>query len=127
MAFDVNKVLEEVQNPVDHTAEYDAADAKKNGVISLFSYLSILLLIPFFAANDSKFARFHVNQGLMLLIADVVLGLVGELLGLIPVVGTIFKIVFGLAVLAATIFGIYNAVTGKAKEIPFIGKYTLVK
>ena len=101
----------------------------------MLSYLGILVLVPIFAAKDSAYARFHANQGLLLIIAavawsvavNIVTGilraiwswlgnLVGGLLG-------IASIVF----LAAVVVGIINAVGGKAKELPFIGKYRILK
>ena len=130
MAFDVNKIVEEMKNPADHTAEFDAADIQKNKVLSLFSYLGILLLIPLFAAKDSKYAKFHVNQGLWLLIAEVATSVLMAATGFIPVLGTIVAIicwVCDVVLLVYAIIGIVNAVTGKAKEVPFVGKKALIK
>ncbi len=118
----------------DTSDEYEAEDKEKNKVMAVLSYIGILVLIPIFAAKGSKFAKFHANQGLVLLLANlaygVVTGLLGWLLGLIPVVGTFFPTVFGvlsLVFLAGMILGIYNAVKGNAKELPFIGGFKILK
>lgn len=39
--------------------------------MAVLAYFGILVLIPILAAKESKFARFHANQGLILLITGV--------------------------------------------------------
>lgn len=124
---DFNEML---TNTPDTTAEYDPNDIEQNKVMALLAYLSILVLIPIFAAPKSKFARFHVNQGIVLAIAEVIASILAGILTSIPFIGWLFGIVFGLIDLAAfilAVLGILNAVNGKAKELPFIGKFRLLK
>ncbi len=52
-------------------------------VMGILCYLGILVLIPIFAAKDSKFVRFHANQGLILLLASVAYGIATWLVTLI--------------------------------------------
>lgn len=118
----------------DSTSEYNAEDIAKNKIISLFSYIWILFLVPMFAAKDSKFARFHANQGLVLFIietAAVILHKVcAVVFGPIFLLGTLLSILFWLVdilTLALAIIGIINAVQGKAKQLPVIGKITILK
>ena len=118
----------------DRTGDFDPRDIEDNKVISLFSYLGILFLIPLLAAKNSKYARFHVNQGIVLFIFDIVFGAIGGmcvgLLALIPVVGAIIGglVSTGVSVLILVfvILGICNALTGKAKRLPLIGKFDLL-
>ena len=119
----MSEELKNVINTPDTTAEFDAADIENTKILSLFSYLGILLLIPLLACKDSKFARFHVNQGLVLLIA----GLIASVIALIPLVGWIVSAVWSIIDLVLVILGIVNAVTGKAKELPIIGKFRILK
>ena len=88
-----------------------------------------LFIIPLLAAKDSKFAKFHVNQGIVLFIAELVcsiaVGIVSAILRFIPVVraflpATLTTLV-SIAALAFMIIGIVNAAQGKAKELPLIG------
>ena len=53
--------------------EMDPADVNANKVMGVLAYLGILVLIPIFAAKGSKFARSHANQGLILLILEIVI------------------------------------------------------
>lgn len=119
----------------DTTAEFDPADIAANKAMALLAYIGILVLIPLLAAKNSKYARFHTNQGLVLLLAEiafsVVRGIVMAIMGAISsVLSTIFSILFwvvSLLFLVLLILGIVNAVTGKAKELPVIGKLRLIK
>ena len=114
----------------DTTAEYEPKDIQDNKIMAVLAYIGLLLLIPLFAAKNSKFARFHVNQGLPLMIVGLAIGIISIPLGLIPIVGIITSIIFGLAglcVLALAILGIVNAATGKAKKLPLVGKFKILK
>lgn len=122
--INVDSVVENIKalnNTADTTAQYEKHDIENNKILALFSYIGILFLIPLLAASNSKFARFHANQGLVFFLANLVLGLVCTVLAFIPVVGAIIDVLIGLVSLAVMILGIYNAVTGKAKELPVIG------
>ena len=57
------ETVKNLGNTADVTGDFDAADIAKNKVLSLFAYIGILFLIPLLAAPNSKFARFHTNQG----------------------------------------------------------------
>ena len=141
VADTVKEKFNEFNNTADTTNEYDPADIENNKLMALLSYIWILVLVPLFAAKDSKFARFHANQGLLLLIAELIVGLavgiissiVSLVLGLIGLgviavaaVGIVGAAV-GIVSLIYLVLGIYNCVTGKAKELPFIGKFRILK
>ena len=112
----------------DTTADYTKEDIDKNKVMGVLAYLGLLVLVPLLAAKDSKFARFHSNQGLVLLIAEVICSVLSGILSLIPfwlIRLPIYLVQIALFVLA--IIGIVNAASGKAKELPLIGKITILK
>ena len=114
----------------DYTASFDQNDIQQNRVMSILSYLGILVLIPLFAAKESPFARFHCNQGIVLVLAEVILSAAGRLLGGLPLVGWIIKLVAalgGIALFVFAIMGIINAVNGRAKELPLIGGFQILK
>lgn len=119
----------------DYTMQFDPNDVQQNKVLALFAYLEILFLIPLLAAPNSPYARFHANQGLVLfltsIISGVVMGVLAVILIWIPVAGVILIAVLGAAISICMfifmILGIVNAVTGKAKELPIIGKIRILK
>lgn len=115
----------ELNNTEDTTAEFDPEDISKNKVYAVLAYLSWLILIPIFVAKDSKFARYHANQGLVLAICST-LGFI--LLGVLPNIWIISLItsLFEIAVWIIDVIGIVNAVNGKAKELPIVGKFRIL-
>lgn len=56
--------LSGMNKTADLTDQFDKADVEQNKVMAILAYFGILVLIPILAAKDSKFARFHANQGL---------------------------------------------------------------
>lgn len=119
--FDLSEKFNELNNTADTTSEYDAQDIEKNKVMALLAY--IIFLIPLLAAKDSKFARFHANQGLVLFLG----GIIASVVAVIPVIGWIIAPIAGLVITVLAIIGILNALNGRAKELPVIGKFKILK
>ncbi len=123
-----------INDTEDTTNEYDPQDIMQNKNITIFAYLGILLLIPLFGAPNSRFARFHINQGLTLLILDVAVSLVLTFVHLLfalitPILGALVTIIITLVNLVALVYlilGILNVVNGRAKELPFIGRVRII-
>lgn len=101
----------------------DPQDAQDNKVLAILSYFGILFIIPLVAAPNSKFAKFHANQGLLLFLFGIILGIVS----VIPILGWIVAVVGSIASVVFFIMGIINAAKGEAKELPLIGKYRIIK
>jgi len=121
---------EKLTNTTDSTSEFDENDIQQNKTMSIFAYLSWLVLIPLLAAKESKFARFHCNQGIILAIVEIIAWVVLSILSIIPYVGwifVIFNVLLSVACLVLAILGIINAVNGKAKELPVVGKIRILK
>lgn len=117
------KISAALNSGADKTSQFDEKDINDNKVFALLSYFSWLVLIPIFAAKDSKFARFHANQGIMIAVFELVLFIIG----LIPVLGWIVKFVGGIIAVIFSLMGIIAAAKGEAKELPLIGKYVILK
>ena len=143
--------IQNLMNTTDTTASFDKNDIEQNKIMALLSYLGILVLVPIFGAPQSKFARFHANQGLVLAIVDIGYAIVQGIL--MAIFGVIFKstvrfnsvgwpvysrgVIYGIlsfvlcipwfVIVFFIVIGIINAVNGKAKELPFIGKIRILK
>ena len=114
----------------DRTAEFEEKDIKDNMIMGIFAYLSILVLIPLFAAKNSKYARFHANQGIVLCIVSILFSIVISILTRIPFIGWLFAVIgsiIGLVWLVYAVLGIVDVVNGKARELPFIGGIRILK
>jgi uncharacterized membrane protein len=110
-------------NTADTTGEYDPNDISANKVMAILAYFGILVLIPILAAPTSKFARFHSNQGVIVLIV----ALVGWILGFVPIIGWLASLIVTLFAVVIAIIGLINAAQGKAKEVPVVGSLRLLK
>jgi uncharacterized membrane protein len=126
---DLNDKLGSITNTADRTAQFDPQDVQKNKAMGVLAYLSWLIIIPLLAAKDSKFARFHCNQGLVLAIAETLCWIVVKIFGGIPVIGWVLRVAVGLldlAFLVLAVMGIVNAASGKARELPLLGSFRLL-
>ena len=131
---DYSAKISALNETADTTADFDKADIEQNKVMGVLAYLSWLVLIPIFAAKGSKFARVHANQGLVLAITEIawwiVQGILSSVLysiswrlGFISTILGLVNIVF----LVLLVIGIMNAANGRAKELPVIGKFKILK
>ena len=119
----------------DYTAQFDYNDIQQNKVLAVLAYFWILFLVPLLAAPNSQFARFHANQGLVLFLADiasgVVIGILSAILIWIPIAGVILigliSAAIGICLFVFMIMGIVYAATGRAKEVPLLGKIKIIK
>ncbi|MBO7514735.1 MAG: zinc ribbon domain-containing protein [Lachnospiraceae bacterium] len=115
----------------DFTAQFSAAEKEDNKLWAVLAYFGLLCLIPLFVAKDSKYAKFHTNQGLLLLIIEASLGVASIIFSLIPFVKAVIAPIFlSVTILfGATMFvyGIMNAVQDRAKELPGIGGIRILK
>lgn len=119
----VDEAINRLTNTADTTSDYAVDDINNNRLMAILAYIGILVLVPLFAAKESPFARFHTNQGLLLLI----LHLIGWVLSFIPYIGWVACGIINVVCFVLFILGLINAVRGDAKELPLIGKYRILK
>ena len=131
--------IEQIKNFILNTPrckdQISPRDISDNKTLSIFSYFGLLFLIPWLASKNSRFARFHANQGLLLFLftvaASIAVSIVTFIFGFIPVLGVIVNVIMWLvyyvAVIGYMVLGIYNVVKGRANELPVIGKFRLIK
>lgn len=107
---------------------FDSADIRDNKVMAVLAYMGLLVLIPLFAAKESRFVRYHAKQGLILLIAEMIFAVSYCILSFI-VLSISWRLYFivKIAGMASYLFpvlaviGIGNVVGGRTKELPVIG------
>ncbi len=104
-------------------------DESNDKLFGIFSYLSILVLVPVIAGK-TEFVKFHANQGLVLFIMEAIVGTIIGVLSRIYIVGIIFGIIgvlFELACLVLSLMGIVNVANYDEKELPIIGSIHILK
>lgn len=98
---------------------FDKKDIEDNKLVAALAY--IVFFIPLLAAKDSKFAKEHAKQGLVLLIVSVIIWIAGMV---IPVIGWFIIGPLGsLLVLVIALVAIIKTLQGEFWEIPVIGQY----
>jgi uncharacterized membrane protein len=102
--------------------EFSVEDIEKNKTVAGLAY--ILFFLPLLTCPDSQFGKFHANQGLLILILSVIGSII---LSIIPFIGWVLLPFFTIAVLVVAIIALVNTINGKAKELPIIGKFRLLK
>ena len=118
---DLSAKVTNLNNTADITDQFDKDDIEKNKVMGLLAY--ILFFIPLLAAKDSPFARYHANQGLVLFLAAIL----SSVILIIPILGWIIAPILSIVITVLAVIGIINALNGKAKELPMIGKFKILK
>ncbi len=140
----VSGFFKKLTDTKDYTSECDAADIEKNRVMGILAYIPLLFLIPYFAQPNSKYAKFHANQGVLVTIIFFGLGLVNTLIDIVvweilgaPDIGFLNFVagfitgflgsVSSAFFLFMMIVGLINAVNSKMKELPILGKIRILK
>lgn len=126
--------------PVEETVD---PDVQRHKGIAILAY--VFFVIPLVLAPNSKFARFHANQGLLVfilwcvaVIGTVVItvgwGMIGHLMDNVPILSFFFgcfahiiPLLLMVGVIALTIMGIIHAANGEQKELPLLGHLSLIK
>src|SRR5262245_55309593 len=98
----------------------NSTDAKTNRTImGVFAYLGVLIIIPFLLAKDDSFVKFHLRQGVVLVIIEIAVWVLGSMSWQLWPLLTVVNL--GTIVLA--VIGIVNVVQHKEAELPFVGSF----
>ncbi|NLC25752.1 MAG: hypothetical protein GX777_03910 [Fastidiosipila sp.] len=109
---------------------------EQSKVVSALAYLGILFFLPLVVTPVTRYGKFHANQGLLLLLTSVAGGIIIAILSAIffaiswrlIFLGSLLYAVFYIGIVVLVILGIVNALGGKAKPLPVIGKmFTIIK
>lgn len=109
-------------------AQETRPDEQQLKVISAVGYLGLLFLVPLLMYPKEKFAVFHANQGLILLITAIALNIAITILGPLTLgLGFLLSPLAWIATVALLVIGVMNAYGGRMKRLPVIGKFDLLK
>lgn len=123
--IDQNSTIEEPKNKKAAPTVKAAEKTYSRSSIIFVSALSYLIFfLPFLVCRDEPFARFHLNQALLLWIF---MGALYLIFGFIPTVNLIALPFILMFHLLGILVGINYAARGKAKPLPIIGRIKLVK
>jgi uncharacterized membrane protein len=106
-----------ITNPIIMDEQAHQPKQGQNKLMGVLAYLGILIIIPFLVAKNDPFVKFHIKQGLLLVIVEVAVWLIGTSMWQL---WTLLSLV-NLATLVLSIIGIVNVIQGQQKELPLIG------
>jgi uncharacterized membrane protein len=109
-------------NPAGSVNAEPAKATKQSGnniLMGILSYLGILIIIPFLVAKENPFVKFHLKQGLVLIVLYAIVWAVELFLGgLWPLFSLVRLIAFILAII-----GIVNVIRSQERELPIVGQF----
>lgn len=109
-------------NDINIEKTFTEAEVKKNSAVAAIAYLvPILFFLPICIDGNSTYCKFHANQSLTWLIVLFILGIVFLILGMIPVLGVLFRLLWPFIALAVDLAFVYGSIKGKALKLPFVG------
>ncbi|OQC00744.1 MAG: Double zinc ribbon [Firmicutes bacterium ADurb.Bin099] len=133
------ETFEDINKTPDSTDEYDPEEIETFKGICIVAYLGILVLIPTLCFPKIKFVRYHSNQGLILAIINIAFSMVISFFNFIvrlivadwlrvflAIIVGIISFAGAVVLLYLVVTGIINAAKGRAKELPFIGKFRIL-
>lgn len=92
----------------------------------ILSYLWVLALIPYLTEQRDPEVKWHARHGLVLLIAEVILGVIFFILGLLPVLNCLFGILsifVWLGIIVVHVLCLVKALQGERFKIPYVSPY----
>lgn len=90
---------------------------KQNTLMAVLAYIGPLIIVSFIFSKDDPFVKFHIKQGLLLLIGSAIIWILS---GTFWQFWMIFNLL-NLAIFILAVVGILNVLRGEQKELPFVG------
>ena len=111
------------------TVAFDAADVAANRDAASLGY--VLFFMPLLSCGNSRLGRFCANQGLLLSLCYLAARVILRSFRWLFLFGFLYDFAVTLVGLAALALGIYMAVQlrkyGRVTQLPYVGKYTLIR
>ncbi len=120
--------MDQTQNPegsapVTQTAPPQApvtAGENNTTLMGILAYFGILVIIPFLMAKNDPFVKFHIKQGLVLVVIELAVMVAGSMVYMIAPI----LMLVNLGALVLSIIGIINVVNKKEVPLPLVGQFS---
>ena len=90
---------------------------------SIVAYITVIGWLIAWFAGDREGAKVHLNNGLILVFATLINGVIG----FFPIIGGLLNYLLGIAILVYIIIGIVYAAQDQDKELPLIGQIKILQ
>ena len=88
-------------------------------LMGILAYLGPLVIIPFLTSKNDPVVKFHIKQGLVLVVIELIVYVAGMMVWMLA---PVFMIV-NIGTLVLSILGILNVVNKKQAELPLVGQF----
>lgn len=107
--------------------EEKKSSTENDKLMGILAYVGILVIVPLFAGGNSKFVKYHANQGLVnvLFFAAIFFGLMIINIA-VPMLALLTWALYFVPTVFA-IMGIMNVINNEMKPLPLIGGIKLIK
>jgi len=99
----------------------DTQSGQTNTLMGALAYLGPLIIVSYLVAKDNPFVKFHIKQGLVLFIAEVILWILSSYFWVMFYQFWMLYQLINLGILVLIVLGIINVVQGKEAELPLVG------
>lgn len=107
-------------NQQNNKASKSAPAMEESTLMAVLAYIGPLVIVSYLTKKDNPFVKFHIKQGLVLLVIEVAMWVIGMMVWMLWPVIQIVNII----VIVLSIVGILNALGKKEKELPFVGSFS---
>ncbi len=114
-----------VVDQYDHTAEFDAKDVSDNKCFAMLVYLTgiIGVIVALIASHDSEYLKFHIRQGIKLMVCQILCAIICVIPFLGWFAGPILMAIIGIV----EIICFFKVCSGKSVEAPIIRSIGFLK
>jgi uncharacterized membrane protein len=106
--------------PNEPSGQQGASASDNRKIMSALAYIGPLVIISYALAHEDPVVKFHIKQGLSLLVAWAAVWVVSMMIWVFAPIAFILNIAFFFFM----VIGVMNAVNGKEKELPLVGKFS---
>ena len=105
----------------------DPFDVKENKYLCILCYIGVFFIIPLIAKPNSRYVKYHSNQGLILFLFEIATSIVTSFLSVVfgiihlGLIAWTVGMVFSVVSLLLIIYGILSTCSGYIRPLPVIG------
>ena len=87
----------------------------------IVAYITIVGWLIALLCGTREESKFHLNQSLVLILANIIWGVIGKVLAFIPIIGWLAIPIGYLIIFVLWVMGLVYALQGQEKAVPLIG------
>ena len=90
----------------------------QNKLMAVLAYIGPLVIVSFLVAKNDPFVKFHIKQGLVLFVFQLIIWFLG--MNTLYFMYNVTQLI-NIAIWVLAIIGVFNVVQGKEKALPIVG------